>query len=250
MDQHRRKFILQWADNAMILGQRLSEWCGHGPVLEQDIALTNIALDLIGEARYLYQLLAKEEGGSVTEDDYPFLRKEQEFYNLLLVEQPNEDWAFTIVRQCIFDHFHFHFLMEMKNSADQALGAIAEKTLKEARYHLKYSSEWLVRLGDGTDESHNKMQIALNTMAKFIGEAYEPVEADAAIWEAGLGPDLTKLKHKAISDLKLVISQSTLVWPNQQFDRTGGKSGSHSEHLGYILATMQYMQRSYPGVEW
>ncbi len=250
MDQHRRKFILQWADNAMILGQRLSEWCGHGPVLEQDIAITNIALDLIGEARYLYQLLAKEEGGSVTEDDYPFLRKEQEFYNLLLVEQPNEDWAFTIVRQCIFDHFHFHFLMEMKNSADQALGAIAEKTLKEARYHLKYSSEWLIRLGDGTDESHNKMQIALNTMAKFIGEAYEPVEADAAIWEAGLGPDLTKLKDKAISDLKLVISQSTLVWPNQQFDRTGGKNGSHSEHLGYILATMQYMQRSYPGVEW
>ena len=250
MDQHRRKFILQWADNAMILGQRLSEWCGHGPVLEQDIALTNIALDLIGEARYLYQLLAKEEGGLVTEDDYPFLRKEQAFYNLLLVEQPNEDWAFTIVRQCIFDHFHFHFLMEMKNSADPALAAIAEKTLKEARYHLKYSSEWLIRLGDGTDESHKKMQHALHNMVKFVGEAYDPVEADVAMWQAGIGPDLTKLKDKAISDLKQVVAQSTLDWPNQQFDRTGGKNGSHSEHLGYILATMQYMQRSYPGVEW
>lgn len=250
MDQHRRKFILQWADNAMILGQRLSEWCGHGPILEQDIAITNIALDLIGEARYLYQLLAKEEGGSVTEDDYPFLRKEQSFYNLLLVEQPNEDWAFTIVRQCIFDHFHFHFLLEMKNSADPALAAIAEKTLKEARYHLKYSSEWLIRLGDGTDESHQKMQNALQTMVKLVGEAYEPVEADLAMLEAGIGPDLSKIKEKALSDLKQVVTQSTLVWPNQQFDRTGGKNGSHSEHLGYILATMQYMQRSYPGVEW
>lgn len=250
MEQHRRKFILQWADNAMILGQRLSEWCGHGPVLEQDIALTNIALDLIGEARYLYQLLAKEEGGSITEDDYPFLRKEQAFFNLLLVEQPNEDWAITIVRQCIFDHYHFYFLQEMKNSADPELAAIAEKTLKEARYHLKYSSEWLIRLGDGTLESHEKMQNALIAMAKFIGEAYEPSAADTAMLQVGIGVDLHQLKEKSISALKDVVSRATLVWPDIKFNRTGGKEGNHSEHMGYLLATMQYMQRSFPGVEW
>lgn len=250
MDQHKRKFILQWADNAMILGQRLSEWCGHGPILEQDIALTNIALDLIGEARYLYQLLAKQEGGSSSEDDYPFLRKEQQFYNLLLVEQPNEDWAFTIVRQCIFDHFHYYFLQEMKSSSDADLAAIAEKTLKEARYHLKYSSEWLIRLGDGTEESHNKMQHALQSLIKFAGEAYLPVETDTIMQQQGIAPDSTQLKERSMSALKEVVARATLQWPELSFDRTGGKEGSHSEHMGYLLATMQYMQRSYPGVEW
>ncbi len=248
MEAARKKFILQWADNSMILGQRLSEWCGHGPVLEQDIAITNIALDLIGEARYLYQILAVEEGKS--EDDYPFMRKEAEFYNLLLVEQPNEDWAYTIVRQCIYDHFHYHFLAAVSRSKDEELAAIAVKSLKEVRYHLKFSSEWLIRLGDGTEESHQKMQNALNVMAKFASEAFLSSEADLWMLENCGEPDLAKLKETADKDLLEVIREATLSWPNQQTVRRGGKAGIHSEHLGYLLATMQYMQRTYPGMEW
>lgn len=250
MEAARKKFILQWADNSMILGQRLSEWCGHGPILEQDIALTNIALDLIGEARYLYQILAKEEGNGKTEDDYPFLRKEQEFYNVLLVEQPNEDWGFTLMRQCIFDHFHYYFLMSMSQSSDEVLAAIASKAVKEARYHLRFSSEWVVRLGDGTAESHEKMQHALNVLAKFIGEAFHPSQEDITMQENGIAPDLKAIETIALPALQAVINKATLSWPTEAVTRKGGKEGIHSENLGYLLATMQYMQRVYPSAEW
>lgn len=248
MELNRKKFILQWADNSMILGQRLSEWCGHGPVLEQDIALTNIALDLIGEARYLYQLLASEEGKS--EDDYPFLRKESEFYNLLLVEQPNEDWAYTMIRQVIFDHYHYYFLTAVMDCADVQLAAIAAKSIKEARYHLKFSSEWVIRLGDGTEESNRKMQNALDVMAKFAAEPYHPSDADNWMQLSYRGPDMDKMKEIANKALFQIIAEAKLKWPDQQTFRRGGKEGRHSEHMGYLLATMQYMQRAYPGLEW
>lgn len=248
MELNRKKFILQWADNSMILGQRLSEWCGHGPVLEQDIALTNIALDLIGEARYLYQLLASEEGTS--EDDYPFLRKESEFYNLLLVEQPNEDWAYTMIRQVIFDHFHYYFLSEVMKCADPQLADIAAKSVKEVRYHLKFSSEWVIRLGDGTEESNQRMQKAVDAMAKFAAEPYLPSEADVWMQNFQQGPDLNNLKAIADKALYEIIEEAKLQWPDQQTIRKGGKEGRHSEHMGYLLATMQYMQRAYPGLDW
>ncbi len=250
MDKNLLKFVLQWADNSMILGQRLSEWCGHGPQLEQDIAITNIALDLIGEARNLYQYAAKIEGENRDEDYYPFLRKENEFYNLLLVEQPNTDWAFTIVRQHMFDTFHYFFLEAMQDSADSQLAAIAAKSLKEARYHLRYSSEWMIRLGDGTEESHLKMQKALDTLYKFYNEAFHPSNEDQLLMNDNIAFDLSLIKAKANQSFQQTIEESTLKIPQSANSREGGKNGNHSEHLGYILATMQYMQRTYPEAQW
>jgi ring-1,2-phenylacetyl-CoA epoxidase subunit PaaC len=244
------KYILQWADNTMILGQRLSEWCGHGPALEQDIAITNIALDLIGEARNLYQYAAKIEGNGRDEDHYPFIRKEQEFYNVLLVEQPNMDWAVTIVRQFMFDTFHYYFLEEMANSKDEQLAAIAAKSLKEARYHLRFSSEWMVRLGDGTDVSHKKMQAAVTLLYKFYDEMFTPSNEDLLLINDAIAADLIEIKTKATAVFLKVLKEATLVLPVTNVKRSGGKSGIHSEHMGFLLSTMQYMQRAYPDMEW
>ncbi|MBK8698664.1 MAG: phenylacetate-CoA oxygenase subunit PaaC [Saprospiraceae bacterium] len=250
MQHSRLKFILQWADNSMILGQRLSEWCGHGPVLEHDIALTNIALDLIGEARYLYQYAAVLEANGKSEDDYPFLRKEQEFFNVLLVEQPNEDWAVTMVRQFMFDCHHLHFLNGMSGSDDPHLSEIALKTAKEARYHLKYSSDWVIRLGDGTAESKTRMQDALDKLAKFQNELFIPGEAEVEMIKVGICPDMGSIREKAFATFDEVIKEAGLTFAKPAVGRSGGKNGIHSEHMGYLLATMQYMQRTYPGLDW
>jgi ring-1,2-phenylacetyl-CoA epoxidase subunit PaaC len=244
------KFILQWADNSMILGQRLSEWCGHGPQLEQDIAITNISLDLIGEARNLYNYAATLEGNGKDEDYYPFWRKEQSFYNVLLVEQPNVDWAFTIVRQFMYDTFHYHFLDAMTKSKDEQLAAIATKSMKEARYHLKYSSDWMKRLGDGTEVSHDKIQKALDGMYKFYDECFLPSNEELLLLNEGIAVDLEQIKKQSLSVFEEIVAVSTLSITPTNVKRTGGKNGRHSEHLGYILATMQYMQRAYPGLEW
>lgn len=234
----------------MILGQRLAEWCGHGPQLEQDIAITNISLDLIGEARNLYSYAAAVEGNGRNEDYFPFLRKEQSFYNLLLVEQPNVDWAYTIVRQFMYDTFHYFFLEAMTESKDLQLAAIAAKSVKESRYHLKYSTDWMKRLGDGTEVSHDKMQAALDVMYKFYGECFVPSNEELLLMNDGISVDLEKIKEKANNLYTKVIEESTLKLPNTNVRRSGGKEGKHSEHLGYMLATMQYMQRVYPGVVW
>ena len=246
----RIKFLLEWADNVMILGQRLSEWCGHGPILEQDIAITNIALDLIGEARNIYQYTASLENNGRTEDYYPFLRLEQQFYNVLLVEQPNTDWAYTIVRQNMFDTFHYFKLLQLKECSDETIAAIATKSLKEVTYHLRYSSEWMMRLGDGTEESHAKMQKALNDLYKFFDELFERSESEQFLIQEGVIQADNDLKSDVLKKFNDTASAATLLIPQNVVGRTGGKKGIHSEHMGYILTTMQYMQRTYPEASW
>lgn len=247
---HLINYLLEWADNVMILGQRNSEWCGHGPILEQDIAITNISLDLIGEARNIYQYIAELEGNGKTEDDYPFLRLEHQFLNVQLVEQPNTDWAYTIVRQCLFDCYHHQQLSNLQNAKDSQIAAIATKSLKEVNYHLRYSSEWMIRLGDGTDESHHKMQKAVNELYKFYGELFEVTNAHQYLISNGVVPKAEEGRLKATEKLNEILHTATLSIPDSVVSRTGGKNGVHTEHLGFLLATMQYMQRAYPNMTW
>jgi ring-1,2-phenylacetyl-CoA epoxidase subunit PaaC len=250
MEAGKLRYILQLADNVMILGQRLAEWCGHGPILEQDIAITNISLDLIGEARYLYQYAARLEGNGRKEDDYPFLRREKDFYNCQLTELPNRDWAYTLIRQCMFDCFHSSLLNSLKECNDIELKSIAQKTVKEAQYHLRYSSEWVIRLGDGTKESHDKMQKALTDYAPYFEELFIPSDSDLFMQREMNAPDLLKLKDEAYSVFGSIVHEATLIWNKAVVPQKGGKSGNHTEHMGYILTELQYMQRTYPNLEW
>jgi ring-1,2-phenylacetyl-CoA epoxidase subunit PaaC len=245
-----KEYILQQADNALILGQRLGEWCGHGPILEQDIALTNISLDQIGLARNLYTYLAELEGGGATEDDYPFKRDVFDFYNLLLLEQPNTDFAYTIVRQFLYDSFAIEFYQALSESSDERLAALAEKSLKEIKYHFKYSSEWMIRLGDGTEVSHQKIQTALNDLWMYSQECFEISPADEWAVKEGVGVDLNLIRDGVNTRRSEVIKEATLEEPTASWFQTGGKKGVHSEHLGFILADLQYYQRAYPDSVW
>lgn len=244
------QYVLQIGDNALILGQRLGEWCGHGPVLEQDIAMTNIALDLMGQARSLMSYAAEVEGKGRTEDQVAFLRKENEYRNVLLVEQPNEDFAYTIVRQFLFDSFHYYFQEALLQSKDERLAAIAAKSIKEIRYHLKYSSEWMIRLGDGTEVSHAKIQTALDDLWMFSGELTTPNEYDLKMAEAGIGADLNAIKPAIQEKVAEILKIATLQVPADEWMQSGGKEGRHTENMGFILSEMQYMQRAYPNMEW
>ncbi len=243
-------YILRMGDNALILGQRLGEWCGHGPVLEQDIAITNIALDLIGQGRSLMQYAAELEGKGRDEDQMAFLRDAWDFRNVLLVEQPNEDWAYTITRQFFFDAFNFYFHQELTKSTDSHLAAIAEKSLKEITYHLRYSSEWMIRLGDGTDLSHEKMQSAVDDLWMYTGELTEMDEVDEMMVAEGIGVDLRVIKPWYDHKIHEVLAEASLQKPTGDWMQSGGKVGRHTEHLGYILADMQFMQRAYPNMKW
>ncbi len=250
LQQAHLEYVLRMGDNALILGQRLSEWCGHGPVLEQDIAITNIALDLMGQARSLMQYAAELEGEGRNEDQMAFLRDAWDFRNVLLVEQPNQDWAYTITRQFFFDAFNYYFHRVLTQSADSHLAAIAEKSLKEVTYHLRYSSEWMIRLGDGTDLSHQKMQAAVDDLWMFTGELTEMNEVDQMMIEAGIGVDLSAIKSLYDEKIREILNMATMQVPTDTWMQTGGKNGRHSEHLGYILADMQFMQRAYPDMQW
>lgn len=243
-------YLLQIADNALVIGHRLSEWCGHGPVLEQDIALTNLALDQFGQARLLYQHAAELQGDGSTEDTLAYTRDAWDFKNILLVEQENIDFAHTIVRQFLFDNFNELFFTELLHSSDQKLAAIAEKSLKEIKYHYRYSSEWLVRLGDGTDLSREKMQTALNNLWMYKEEAYQPNALDLRMLEANVAPDLVQLKKKADKRIDERISLATLKKPTGSWFQMGGKDGRHTEYLGFILSEFQFLQRAYPDLEW
>ena len=244
-------YILRQADNTLILGQRLAEWCGHGPVLEQDIALTNFSLDLIGQARSLYQYAAQVEGKGRSEDDLAYLRDAWDFYNVLLVELPKGDFAVTIARQFFFDAFNYYYYLELQNSQDKTLAAIAEKSIKEVTYHLRYSSEWTIRLGDGTEESHARMQRAVNDLWMYTAELCTPDELDREMLEAGIGVDLEKIAPLWQEKVTDILSQATLEKPPADaWMQKGGKQGQHTEHLGYILADLQFLQRTYPGTEW
>lgn len=243
-------FVLQLADTSLILGHRLSEWCGHGPILEQDLAMANIALDLLGETRSLYQYAAELEGKERTEDDLAFLRVATEYRNPLLVEQPNGDFAATVTRQFLFDNFHFHFLQQLQTSSDERLAAIAEKSWKEAAYHLKWSSEWIIRLGDGTEESRQRLDKAIANLWRYSGELTTPTATEQALQALGIIPNYAVLQDSMAAHVAKVLAEATVPVPQQTYMQRGGKEGRHSEHLGYILAELQYMQRTYPGLTW
>lgn len=238
-------YTLHLADNALILGQRNAEWCGHGPVLEQDIAITNITLDLVGQARSLYQYAAQLQADGSTEDSLAYLRTEREFKNCLLVEQPRGDWAQTILRQFFFSVYQYYLYQQLQNKADTTLAAIAEKSLKEVSYHLRWSSEWVIRLGDGTEESHSRISKAVRELWPYTGEMFIP-----AGYEISPGIDLSSIKKEWDEKVKAVFEEATLSIPEKVFMQSGGKKGTHTEHLGYILTELQYMQRAYPNSEW
>jgi len=243
MNQSLIDYTLHLADNSLILGQRNSEWCGHGPVLEQDIAITNISLDLIGQARNFYQYAATLIGNDSTEDSLAYLRKEEAFKNCLLVEQPKGDWAQTILRQFFFSQYQYLLFQQLQNSKDGQLAAVAEKSLKEITYHLRWSSEWVIRLGDGTEESHTRMLKAVDELWKYIGELFEAASYETIV-------DVSKLKEPWLTKVKEIFSEATLAIPGKTLTQIGGKEGKHTEYLGNILTELQYMQRTYPGCDW
>lgn len=250
MNENLFKYTLQHADNCLILGQRLSEWCGHGPVLEQDIALTNISLDLIGQARMWYQYAAEVQGEAKTEDDLAYLRDAWDYRNVLLVEQPNGDFAQTIFRQFLFDSYSHLFYEELMKSTDEQLQAIAAKSHKEALYHIKWSSDWVIRLGDGTEESNQRIKGALETMWPYGGELTSANEVERKAQQEGYGVDLEAIEKKRNTRIAEVMQEATLSLPEKSYMHEGGKDGRHTEHLGYILAELQFLQRAYPGSEW
>lgn len=244
------QYILGIADNALILGQRLGELCGHGPSLETDIAMTNISLDLLGQTRSYYQYVAKMQGGEATEDTIAFLRLEREYKNVLLVEQPNTDFGYSIARQFLFDVFHLALLEELQNSKDEMLSAIAKKSIKEVLYHTRFSSDWIKRLGDGTEESHNRIQTAINDLWIFTDELFHQTDADKAMVAEGIGVDTSLLKSNYYKKVSIILDEASLQTPVVEYFQKGGKQGIHSEHMGYILSELQYMQRTYPNMTW
>lgn len=243
-------YILGVADNSLILGQRMGELCGHGPSLETDIACTNVSLDLFGQVRSYFQYAAEIAGEGKTEDDIAFLRKEREYKNVLLVEQPNTDFAYIIVRQFLFDVYHLLFLEQLQKSTDETLVAIAKKSIKEVSYHERFSSDWIKRLGDGTEISHQKIQDAINDLWTYTDELFHQTEADKVMVAEGVGVDVTALKEKYYNSITAILEEATIEIPESKWFQKGGKEGVHTEHLGYMLSDMQYMQRTYPGMEW
>lgn len=243
-------YILHLGDNSMILGQRLGELCGHGPELETDIALTNTSLDLFGEVRNYFQYAAKLIGGGKTEDDVAMLRLEHEYKSCLLLEQPNTDFAFVIVRQNFFDHFHYLLLQKLVDSKDEQIAAIAKKSVKEAEYHLDFSSTWMLRLGDGTEESNQRMQAAVDELYRFTQELTTPSETEKKMANLGIGPDLTELQAPYYKQLHALLEEAKLKVPQEEVQQYGGKSGVHSEYMGFILPEFQFMQRTFPNMKW
>lgn len=244
------EYLLRLGDNCLILGQRLSEWCGHGPVLEEDLAFTNVALDLIGQARLWLTYAGEVEGKGRDEDRLAFLRDAHDFRNVLLVEQPNDNFADTIARQFYFDTWHYFLLRDLQRSADQRIAEIAEKSVKEVAYHVRRSGDWVVRLGDGTQASHAKMQAAIDDLWRYTGELFTADGVDQALREQRVAFDPANLRQPWLDHVKGILDEATLVLPAEAWMQRGGKQGVHSENLGYILAEMQFLQRAYPGAQW
>ncbi|RED31882.1 ring-1,2-phenylacetyl-CoA epoxidase subunit PaaC [Rhodopseudomonas thermotolerans] len=243
-------FALRRADDALVLGHRLSEWCGHAPMLEEDMALSNIALDLIGQARELYSYAGQVEGRGRGEDQLAYLREERQYQNLLLVEQPNGDFARTIARQLFYSAFADPYWRAMMQSSDATLAAIAAKSEKESAYHLRHAAEWMIRLGDGTDESHRRAQDAVDALWAFTGELFEADDPERRLIEAGVAVDPASLRGTWQSTIDTVLREATLTLPSNPWMQQGGRSGRHTEHLGRLLAELQHMQRTYPGLTW
>ncbi|RJF95978.1 1,2-phenylacetyl-CoA epoxidase subunit PaaC [Noviherbaspirillum saxi] len=251
MPDQKFSYLLRLADNATVLSQRLSEWCGKGPALEEDMALSNVALDLLGQARFWYSYAGEIEGAGRDEDAMAFLRDAHDFRNLLLVEQPNGTYADTLARQFYFDVWHFLLLQKLTASTDPRIAAVAEKSLKEVSYHARRSGDLVVRLGDGSEQSHAMMQAALDELWMYTGEMFQPDATDEAMAAQGIAPDLASLRAPWLKHVGEVFSEATLVLPPENaWMQKGGKQGVHTEHLGYLLAEMQFLQRAYPGATW
>ena len=244
------EYLLMLGDNSMILGHRLSELCGHGPSLETDIALTNISLDLFGQVRSYFQYAAELKGGEATEDSIAFLRFDRDYRNAILVEQPNTDFAHVIGRQFLFDAFHLPLLEQLMKSNDEMIAAVAAKSIKESRYHLRFSSSWVKRLGDGTKESHQKMQAAMNHLMPFVSELFRETPIEKEMKELGIGADLELIKETFDEKVKTIFAEANLEVPEAPSRQTNGKTGIHTEQMGFILAELQYMQRAYPNMQW
>ena len=263
MNTHLINYTLHLADNALILGHRNSEWCGHGPVLEQDIAITNISLDLIGQARNFYQYAAilmnalqvpshpgEGVGGEVTEDSFAYFRDSTDFKNILIVEQPKGDWAQTILRQFLFSAYQKILFERLKESKDEQIAAIAVKALKEIAYHLRWSSEWVIRLGDGTEESHTRMLKAIDELWGYTGEMFIPAAYELQMLNNGVGADVIALKEPWMQKVKEIFGEAGLAVPSTSLIRTGGKEGKHSGQLDDILKELQSVARAYPTATW
>ncbi len=243
-------YVLRLGDASLVLGHRLSEWCGHAPAIEEDIALVNVALDLIGQARSWLSYAGEIEGEGRDEDALAYLRDVMDWRNPLLVEQPNGNFADTIARQFLFDAYQLELYEALMDSADPQVAAIAEKSVKETAYHRRHSAQWMIRLGDGTEESHEKMQAAVNALWTYTGELFEVDAVERAMADAAIGVDPSTLKPGWDAAVDEVFAEARLERPEDGWMQSGGKSGRHSEHLGYILAETQYLQRAYPGAKW
>jgi ring-1,2-phenylacetyl-CoA epoxidase subunit PaaC len=243
-------YCIALGDDSLTLGHRLSEWCRNGPFLEEDLALTNVSLDFIGRARMLYSYAAELEGQGRGEDNFAYLRDVREYRNFLINELPNGDFAFTMARQLMIDAFDVGFYQELTQSADEMLAAIAAKAIKESRYHLRRSEDWIKRLGDGTDESHERTQNAFDQLWGYAAEMFEMASDEQQLVDAGIAVDRNTLKAEWTSTMHSVLKQATLDIPAQDWAIGGGREGNHTEHLGYLLAELQYLQRTYPGQQW
>lgn len=244
------QYLLLLGDNSMILGQRLAELCGHGPELETDIALTNISLDLFGQVRNYFQYAAEVIGDGKTEDLIAMLRYENEYRNSLLVEQPNTDFAHVIARQFYYDHYHLLLLNDLLKSKDAQIAAVAMKSIKEVNYHVDFSSTWLKRLGDGTEESRQRMQVAIDYLWPYAMGLFEETQVENEMKVNGIGADLYGMKEIYHNRISEAIEEATLEIPKTPSVQFGGKNGIHSEHMGYILSDFQFMQRTYPNMKW
>lgn len=244
------EYLLRIGDNSLIMGHRMGEWCGHGPILEQDIALINIALDHIGQATNWLTYACKVEGKGRTEDDLAYRRDVFDFRNMLLCEQPNGNWGDTLVRGFLFDTWNYYFIKMLTESSNKQVSAIATKSLKEISYHKNYSCDWVIRLGDGTEESHAKMQHALDTLWMYTGELFKMDELDEMMVKEKIGADLSQVKKEWDATVNATLTEATLKRPEDKWMQKGGKTGVHTEYLGYILAEMQFLPRAYPDAKW
>ncbi|MFG1342405.1 1,2-phenylacetyl-CoA epoxidase subunit PaaC [Xanthobacter autotrophicus] len=244
------RYLLRRADDALILGHRLSEWCGHAPTMEEEMALANMGLDLLGQARSLYTYAAEVEGAGRTEDDFAYLRGEPAYGNLLLVEQPNGDFAQTMARQLFYSAFIDPYWRALMASPDATLSAIAAKAEKESAYHVRHCAEWLIRLGDGTAESHARAQAAVDGLWAFTGELFEADASEAGLIADGIVPDPDSLRAAWTATVSAVLAEATLKLPQAGWMQKGGRDGRHSEHLGPLLTELQYLQRTFPGATW
>lgn len=243
-------FVLRIADDHLILGHRLSEWCGHAPMLEEDLALPNMALDLIGQARALYDYAGEIEGKGRGEDDFAYLRREREYLNCLLVERQNGDFAHTMLRQLYFAAFMEPLWRAMMASQDATLAAIAGKAVKEVAYHVRHAGEWVVRLGDGTEESARRMGEAVDALAPYVDELFDADEVTAAVAEAGVAPEPSSLRAEFDRTVGKIFTEARISPVEAPFAQRGGRQGRHGEAMGYLLADLQHMQRTYPGAVW